>query len=128
MAPSLLARAAMYAGRHVFLTRGATALGMTAAAVGIGSGVAFADKTERSFIMLKPDAVQRGLVGDIIQRFETRGYKLVAMKLITPSLDLAKRHYHDLAERPFYPSLCKFLSSGPVVAMVWEGEDVVKQG
>ncbi len=121
-APSFLARAAMLAGRHVFRA------GAVGAAATLGASVAFADKTERSFIMLKPDAVQRGLVGDIIQRFEKRGYKLVAMKMVTPTVEMARRHYHDLADRPFFPALTRFLSSGPVVAMVWEGEDVVKQG
>ncbi|PXF42494.1 Nucleoside diphosphate kinase IV, chloroplastic/mitochondrial [Gracilariopsis chorda] len=87
-----------------------------------------ADSTERSYIMLKPDAVQRGLVGEIVQRFEKRGFKLVALKLVTPSLEMAQKHYYDLAERPFFPTLCKFLSSGPVVAMVFEGEDVIRQG
>ena len=90
--------------------------------------MAMAEKTERSYIMLKPDAVQRGLVGEIIQRFEKRGFKLVALKLVTPTLEHAKKHYYDLAERPFFPALCKFLSSGPVVAMVFEGEDVIRQG
>ncbi|CDF32502.1 unnamed protein product [Chondrus crispus] len=78
--------------------------------------------------MLKPDAVQRGLVGEIIQRFEKRGFKLVALKLVTPSLEHAQKHYYDLAERPFFPTLCSFLSSGPVCAMVFEGEDVIRQG
>lgn len=53
---------------------------------------------------------------------------MVALKQVTPSHDLAKRHYYDLADRPFFPTLTKFLSSGPVICMVWEGEDVVKQG
>ena len=125
MAPSLLARAAVFAGQHVFRAGAVAAAAMTAAA---GTGLAMADSKERSFIMLKPDAVQRGLVGEIVQRFERRGYKLVAMKMVTPTLNMAQKHYHDLSERPFYPALCKFLSSGPVIAMVWEGEDVVKQG
>lgn len=121
-APSFLARMATLAGRNVFR---AGAVGTAAA---LGSTVALADKTERSFIMMKPDAVQRGLVGDIITRFEKRGYKLVAMKMVTPTIEMARRHYHDLSERPFFPKLTQFLSSGPVIAMVWEGEDVVKQG
>lgn len=121
---SLLARAATYAGRNLFRTRALA----TAAAIAAGTTVASAEKTERSYIMLKPDAVQRGLVGDVITRFEKRGFKLVALKLVTPSLDHAKKHYYDLAERPFYPGLCAFLSSGPVVAMVFEGEDVIRQG
>lgn len=85
-------------------------------------------ENEISFIMIKPDGVQRGLVSDIIARFEKRGYKLLAMKLTKPSKALAEKHYADLCERPFYPALCDFLSSSPVVAMVWCGTDIVKQG
>jgi nucleoside-diphosphate kinase len=78
--------------------------------------------------MCKPDAVQRGLVGDIICRFEKRGYKLVAMKLMNVSKELAEAHYADLSARPFFPDLVKFITSSPVVAMCWQGLDVVKQG
>ncbi|CAD5117949.1 DgyrCDS6690 [Dimorphilus gyrociliatus] len=83
---------------------------------------------ERTFLMLKPDAVQRGLVGDIIARFEKRGYKLVALKFMNASEDLLKRHYADLSSKSFFNGLIKYMSSGPVVPMVWEGKDVVKQG
>lgn len=76
---------------------------------------------ERTYIMIKPDGVQRGLVSDIIGRFEKRGYKLIAMKLKQPSKDLAETHYTDLSAKPFFPALCDFLSSGPVVCMVWQG-------
>lgn len=124
---SFLGRAAKFAGTNLFGTRAFAMATATATSVAAGS-VAMADKTERSYIMLKPDAVQRGLVGDIIQRFEKRGFKLVALKLVTPSFQMAQKHYYDLAERPFFPTLCKFLSSGPVVAMVFEGEDVIRQG
>eukprot|EP01003_Olkasia_polycarbonata_P005894 NODE_588_length_794_cov_282.822819_g524_i0.p1 GENE.NODE_588_length_794_cov_282.822819_g524_i0~~NODE_588_length_794_cov_282.822819_g524_i0.p1 ORF type:complete len:188 (-),score=40.17 NODE_588_length_794_cov_282.822819_g524_i0:172-735(-) len=86
------------------------------------------DIKERSFIAIKPDGVTRGLVGDIIARFEKRGYKLVGMKMTTVSPEFAAKHYADLADKPFFPNLCKFFSSGPLVAMVWEGKDVVKQG
>ncbi|KAL0112965.1 hypothetical protein PUN28_012307 [Cardiocondyla obscurior] len=78
--------------------------------------------------MVKPDGVQRGLVGKIIQRFEEKGFKLVAMKMVWPNEDLLKRHYADLASRPFFPGLVKYMSSGPVVPMVWEGLNVVKTG
>lgn len=124
---SFLSRAALFAGRTLFQTRTVAAASIAAAAAA-GTSVAMADSTERSYIMLKPDAVQRGLVGEIVQRFEKRGFKLVALKLVTPSLEMAQKHYYDLAERPFFPTLCKFLSSGPVVAMVFEGEDVIRQG
>ena len=84
--------------------------------------------TERTFIAIKPDGVQRKLVGEIISRFERKGYKLVAMKLLTPSTDLAQRHYSDLKEKPFFNSLVEYFTSGPVCAMVWEGIDVVAGG
>ena len=84
---------------------------------------------ERSFIMIKPDGVSRQIVGKIIDRFESRGYKLVAIKSVVPSEQLAKEHYADLSGRPFYPSLVKYITQGtPVVAMVWEGKDVIRQG
>lgn len=69
----------------------------------------------------KPDAVQRGLVGDIIARFEKRGYKLVGLKMMAVSEDLAKNHYSDLSGRPFFPDLVKFICSSPVVAMCMSG-------
>ncbi|KAH9420914.1 nucleoside diphosphate kinase [Dermatophagoides pteronyssinus] len=84
--------------------------------------------TERTFIMLKPDAVQRGIVGEIIRRFEAKGFKLVAMKFMMASEDLLKKHYADLAARPFFPGLIKYMQMGPVVPMVWEGLNAVKTG
>jgi nucleoside diphosphate kinase len=128
---SMLSRAALYAGRNLFGSRAGAALayaGAAAAAAAAGVQTGRADKNERSFIMIKPDGVNRGLVSEIIGRFERRGYKLVAIRLLRPSEDLAKAHYHDLKDRPFFPRLTKYLSSAPVVAMVWEGEDIVKQG
>ncbi|CAH1132451.1 unnamed protein product [Ceutorhynchus assimilis] len=89
---------------------------------------AMAANQERTFIMVKPDGVQRGLVGKIIKRFEQKGFKLVAMKFVWPSEELLKNHYADLAGRPFFPGLVKYMSSGPVVPMVWEGLNVVKTG
>jgi len=85
-------------------------------------------KHERTFIMIKPDGVQRGLIADIIKRFEQRGYKLVAMKFMKPTDELLKKHYADLSEKPFFPGLIKYVGSGPVVAMVWEGLNAVKGG
>jgi len=84
--------------------------------------------SERTFLMIKPDGVARGLVANIIQRFEQRGYKLVAMKMMVPSEELLNQHYGDLKNKPFFPSLVKFIGSGPCVPMVWEGKDMVKQG
>merc|ERR1712141_512184 len=83
---------------------------------------------ERTFIMLKPDAVQRGLVGDIIKRFEQKGFKLVAMKFMHASEELLKEHYADLSKKGFFPGLIKYMGSGPVVPMVWEGLNAVKTG
>ncbi|MEM8611280.1 MAG: nucleoside-diphosphate kinase [Cyanobacteria bacterium P01_H01_bin.105] len=80
---------------------------------------------ERTFIMIKPDGVQRGLIGDIISRFETKGFNLVGMKFMAVSRELAEKHYGVHKERPFFGSLVEFITSSPVVAMVWEGEGVV---
>ncbi|XP_072163144.1 nucleoside diphosphate kinase B-like [Diadema setosum] len=84
--------------------------------------------TERTFIMIKPDAVSRGLIADIVKRFEQRGYKMVAAKFMKADTELLNKHYEDLKEKPFFNGLIKHISSGPVFAMVWEGKDVVKQG
>ncbi|KAG5353346.1 Nucleoside diphosphate kinase B [Termitomyces sp. T112] len=83
---------------------------------------------ERTYIMIKPDGVQRGLVGKIIQRFEERGFKLVALKLVQATEEHLEKHYADLKEKPFFPGLVKYMASGPVVACVWEGLDAVKTG
>ncbi|ORY34801.1 nucleoside-diphosphate kinase [Naematelia encephala] len=84
--------------------------------------------TEQTYIMVKPDGVQRGLVGEIIARFEKRGFKLVALKMFTPSKELLEKHYADLKEKSFFPRLVAYMLSGPVVGMVWEGLDAVKTG
>jgi nucleoside-diphosphate kinase len=83
---------------------------------------------ERTFIMVKPDGVQRGLVGEIVKRFETKGFKLVALRMMAPGEKHMEAHYADLAARPFYPGLVKYMASGPVVAMCWEGLGAVKTG
>lgn len=83
---------------------------------------------ERTFIAVKPDGVQRGLVGDIIARFEKRGYKLVGLKMVWPTKQMAEEHYADLSKKPFFPGLTSFFSSGPIVCMCWEGKDIIKQG
>ncbi|XP_015255478.1 nucleoside diphosphate kinase 3 isoform X2 [Cyprinodon tularosa] len=81
---------------------------------------------ERTFIAVKPDGVQRKLVGEIVRRFEKRGFKLVALKLVKASEELLSEHYWELRKKPFYSRLISYMSSGPVVAMVWQGLDVVK--
>ncbi|MEN9214128.1 MAG: nucleoside-diphosphate kinase [Gloeomargarita sp. DG02_4_bins_56] len=80
---------------------------------------------ERTFLAIKPDGVQRGLVGEIIRRLEAKGFTLVGLKLVRVSKELAEKHYDVHRERPFFPSLVAFITSGPVVAMVWEGDGVV---
>ena len=81
---------------------------------------------ERTYIMVKPDGVQRRLVGEIIRRFETRGLNLVALKMLTPTREMAETHYAVHKERPFFGELVDFVTSGPVVAMVWEGSDAIR--
>ncbi len=81
---------------------------------------------ERTFVMLKPDAVQRGLIGEIIGRFEKRGLKIIAMKMLHVPQSLAEKHYAVHKERPFYPGLIKYITSGPVVAMVLEGPNAIQ--
>ncbi|WBW74592.1 nucleoside diphosphate kinase Ndk1 [Schizosaccharomyces osmophilus] len=83
---------------------------------------------EQTFIAIKPDAVQRGLIGPIITRFERRGYKLRAIKLLVPDRTLLEKHYDEHKGKPFFEKLVGFMGSGPVCAMVWEGKDVVKTG
>ena len=80
---------------------------------------------ERTFLMIKPDGVQRNLVGEIIRRFEAKGFTLVGLKLMSVSKELAEKHYDVHKERPFFPGLVQFITSGPVVAMVWEGDGVI---
>ena len=81
---------------------------------------------ERTLVLVKPDGVQRSLIGEIISRLERRGLKLVAMKLMQVTEALAKRHYAEHAERPFFPGLVGFITSAPIVAMVWEAENAVE--
>ena len=83
---------------------------------------------ERTYIMIKPDGVQRGLIGKIVERFEQRGYKLQALKLYRPSAELINQHYSDLVDKPFFPGMRGYMLSGPVTCMVWEGENAVKMG
>jgi nucleoside-diphosphate kinase len=83
---------------------------------------------ERTFIMVKPDGVQRGLVGEIINRFEKKGFKLVALKMAQPGKEHFEQHYSDLSSKPFFAGLVTYASSGPVVAMVWEGHNAVATG
>lgn len=81
---------------------------------------------QRTFVMVKPDGVERGVVGEIIRRFEQRGLRLVGLKMQNVSRELAERHYDVHRAKPFFGELVEFITSGPVVAMVWEGEEAVK--
>ena len=80
---------------------------------------------ERTFVAIKPDGVQRGLVGEVISRLERRGLKLVAIRLMQVDEDLAGRHYAEHVDRPFFSSLVSFITSGPIVAMIWEANNAV---
>lgn len=80
---------------------------------------------EKTFIMIKPDGVQRNLVGEIISRFEKKGLKLVAMKMLYISRSMAEEHYQEHVGKSFFEELVSFITSGPVVAMVWEGLEVI---
>jgi len=81
---------------------------------------------ERTFVMIKPDGVQRGLVGEIISRFERKGVKLVAMKLVSVSKELAEKHYEVHRGKPFFEPTVKYITFSPVVAMVLEGNNAIE--
>lgn len=80
---------------------------------------------ENTFIMVKPDGVARGLVGEVISRFERKGLKLEKIRGLTISEDLARTHYAEHLDKPFFPDLVGFITSGPVVAMEWSGEEAI---
>ncbi|AWB45011.1 nucleoside-diphosphate kinase [Paenibacillus sp. CAA11] len=80
---------------------------------------------ERTFLMVKPDGVQRGLMGRIISRLEDKGFKMIAGKFIQVTDEQAERHYAEHVGKPFFGELVDFITSGPVFAMVWEGDDIV---
>jgi nucleoside-diphosphate kinase len=82
---------------------------------------------ERTFVMVKPDGVQRGLIGEIVSRFEERGLKLVGGKFVRIDEALAHDHYGEHADKPFFDDLVEFITAGPVFAMVWEGADATRQ-
>jgi nucleoside-diphosphate kinase len=80
---------------------------------------------ERTFVMVKPDGVARGLVGEIVSRFERKGLRLERMRMLDIDEGLARRHYAEHVDTPFFPELLEFITSGPVVAMQWSGESAV---
>ena len=81
---------------------------------------------ERTFVMVKPDGVQRGLVGEIISRLERKGLKIVAIKMLKIPMEMAERHYEEHKNKLFFSSLISYITSGPVIAMVVEGKNAVK--
>jgi nucleoside-diphosphate kinase len=83
------------------------------------------NQMERTFLMVKPDGVQRSIVGEIVSRFERKGFQLVGAKLMQITPELAEQHYGEHKEKPFFGDLVSFITSGPVFAMVWEGENVI---
>ncbi|PAN07892.1 hypothetical protein PAHAL_1G370700 [Panicum hallii] len=110
--------------------RGRVGRGLSATTVGSGSaararavprGIVASSEVEQSYVMIKPDGVQRGLFGEIISRFEKKGFLLKGLKLFQCSTDLAQ----DLKDKPFFPTLIDYITSGPVVCMAWEGDGVV---
>ena len=82
-------------------------------------------RLEKTYIMIKPDGVQRGLIGEIIKRFERKGFKLLALKFSTPTRELLEEHYAEHKGKPFYEPLLEYMSMGPVVCMIWQGLNVV---
>ena len=81
---------------------------------------------ERTFVAIKPDGVKRGLIGKILERFENKSYKIIAMKLINVTPEVAAKHYEEHVGKPFYDKLIKFITMGPIVAMVIEGKNAIK--
>ena len=81
---------------------------------------------DRTFVAIKPDGVKRGLIGNIIRRIEHKGYKIVGMKMLQPTLEIAEQHYAEHKGKPFYPELINYITSGPIVAMVVEGKNVIE--
>lgn len=80
---------------------------------------------ERTYIMLKPDCVQRGLMGEVIARIEKKGFKIADMKMMNLSEEILREHYAHIADKPFFPSILEYMTSGPVVGMIVEGENAV---
>ncbi|MDX8417968.1 MAG: nucleoside-diphosphate kinase [Absicoccus sp.] len=80
---------------------------------------------ERTYVMLKPDALQRGLVGEILGRIEAKGYHLVQAKTMMLDEPILREHYAHIADKPFFPETVAYMTSGPVLAMIWEGENAI---
>jgi nucleoside-diphosphate kinase len=81
---------------------------------------------EQTFVMVKPDGVERGLIHRVIERIENKGFRLAAIRMLRLTDELAAQHYAEHVDKPFFPELRDFITSGPVVAMIWEGNGVIK--
>lgn len=81
---------------------------------------------EKTYIMLKPDCIKRGLMGQVISRIENKGYKIIDAKMMTLNEAILREHYAHIADRPFFPDIVAYMTSGPVLAMIVEGENAVK--
>ena len=86
----------------------------------------FKGTAEKTLVLIKPDGVQRGLVGEVTKRLEQKGLKLVGMKMISLDEAVLREHYAHIADKPFFPGVSKFMRSSPVIAMCWEGLEVVQ--
>ncbi|KAI4457693.1 nucleoside diphosphate kinase [Holotrichia oblita] len=84
------------------------------------------ESLERSLIMIKPDGVRRVCIGKIIARLEQRGFKLIAIKMMYATDELLNQHYKDIKKKPFFPEVLSYIKSGPVIPMVWEGENIIE--
>src|SRR5436190_19426535 len=80
---------------------------------------------EQTFIMIKPDGVERGLIGEVIQRFEKKGFQIMACQMLTASRQLLEEHYVELKDKVFFARLIEFMRSGPVIVMVWQGKGII---
>ncbi|KAK2196674.1 bifunctional Nucleoside diphosphate kinase-like domain/Nucleoside diphosphate kinase-like domain superfamily/Nucleoside diphosphate kinase [Babesia duncani] len=83
---------------------------------------------EKTFIMIKPDGVHRGLIGETIRRFEQKGLKIVAAKFVNPAMETVEKHYEEHAGKPFFPTLISFIGQGPVFCTIWEGPSAIEIG
>lgn len=81
---------------------------------------------EKTFLMVKPDGVQRGLIGEVIARFERKGFQMIGCKFVHPTKEQAEFHYAEHKGKPFYQNLISFITSGPVLAMVWQGDQIIE--
>ena len=121
--PMTLLAGRLHCLRHALHVGGAPRRGMSRSLLPPSPCTFEGELAQRTLIVFKPDTLQRALLGEVIQRFERRGLKVVALKMLWPSLELAEEHYAEHRERHFFSRACGFISSGPVVASVWEGRD-----